>query len=480
MLEHKPISDALWLGVNSITSKILWAFTLILLMHELGPEGFAYITVGWAYFGLLAAVTDFGSAQSYLRKSSRDINYLKSYFLKVLMIKTFSTMSIIVSSIVLIYLMSNNLLTYRSKVLLLAGAAIMIDHFYVVFSYTAQLIGKLRIFTIIRVTQSVAILSVFYFILNFGGKELEVSIAHLMLTLLFLLIGMYYFLKFEEIKSLKKSNINTKDIIKEGMPFLSSSILNLAYYRVDVILLSYFATQTLTGIYSGQYQIILTFYAIPAILISAILPSMYKLNNDSEGIKNNLIVVSKYLNAIGIFLFPIVYLYSMEIMEIVGGEEFSVEHQGLKILSLLLLMFMFTVVLNALVAVDKIKDRIICETTALLVILIFGPFAIINYDLIGMAMIAIISYLLSGVLGIRFLVSAGYMDLFKILKDILKLIASIIPSISILLFLDISIIVKLTLYIVLFLICLKIFKVWDYEDMSRFKYVASKLYRYSS
>ena len=207
---------------------------------------------------------------------------------------------------------------------------------------------------------------------------------------------------------------------------------------------------------------------------------MYKLNNDSEGIKNSLIVVSKYLNAIGIFLFPIVYLYSMEIMEIVGGEEFSVEHQGLKILSLLLLMFMFTVVLNALVAVDKIKDRIICETTALLVILIFGPFAIINYDLIGMAMIAIISYLLSGVLGIRFLVSAGYMDLFKILKDILKLIASIIPSISILLFLDISIIVKLTLYIVLFLICLKIFKVWDYEDMSRFKYVASKLYRYSS
>ena len=471
MEKSKTISAALWLGLNSIASKVIWAATLIVLMHNLGPKSYGLLASTWAYFGLIAALTDIGSGQSMLRTASRNPSMLKSYLSTVLILKGTLTTFALTLVCILFFVYQEDNLFQKWVIIFFAGGAILFDHFQTLYVYVSQIIHRLGTYTIIRLCQSVLLFITLWLILIIGGREDEVSIAHFLITLIFMFVSGYVFFTIREISDLSRVPITINRVIREGIPFLGTALLNLAYYRIDVILLSLLATQKLTGIYSGQYQLILTLYAFPAILVSAILPGLYKLSKMKDGIKYNLNIACKYLNILGMLFFPCIFFYAKEIMELIGGQEFTEEYQGLQILSFLIPMFMFTVILNALVAIDKIKLRLICELSALLIIICFGPFAIAYFGLIGMASIAVSSYLFSGLLGIRFLWMRGYCQISKILFDFSKIILAVIPGLLIFLFSNAHYSINCVLYILLFLTGLSILKIWDSQDKMRFKHV---------
>lgn len=476
--DDKTTSSVLWLSINTLTSKILWLVTLVMLMRYLGPSDYGLLASSWAVFGLLAAITDLGMGQSMLRSGSRDILSHRYYFKVVLSVKILITSLILIIILGAAYLYDGEHLETKWFIYIAAGAAILFDHFQTIFMYTAQIIARLKIFTLLRIGQSMFLLILMYVFLSKNGSVFSVSIIHMLTALCFILVNVVVFYNLNEIKELPYNKLRLHAVMSDGIPFLSSILLNLAYYRVDIILLALLTNQKLTGIYSGQYQLILILYTFPSMLVSALLPKMYQISNDKNELRKVFDVCSKYLNVLSILIFPCVFFYAKEIMNLIGGEEFSEEYHGLQILSFLILMFSFTVVLNTLVVVNKISIRLLCELIALIITILLGPLMIKSFGLPGMASIAAFSYLCSGFIGIWYLNKKNHIQLSASLGNFMKLILYALPASIVFYISDANYLINCMAYIILCLLSFMYLKVWDSEDKLRLTRIV-KFFNYS-
>lgn len=346
------------LGIAVISRFIVGAIGLVvigLLTRSLGPAGYGYYNLIFAYLFIFSSIADLGLYAVLVREISK----VDSGEEKIIASKIFTLRL----GVVVLILAAADLLVFALPYPLLVKLGVLVASLFSVFSSLTQVLTgifqkHLRLYfvslaDIISRASQLALLIVLVYLkaglLMFVGAAVFSEIVHFFLTLLFsrslTRVGIFIDFKY------------WREILKISLPIAASLVFVLIYFKLDTVLLSLMKPAYDVGVYSVAYKILEVVIFLPAIYIGLIMPllSKHAFGDRTEFVRT----FRKAFNALSVFALPLaayLFVLSDKIVGIIGGSGFVQSGPVLKILSIaILLIFFGNLGGNAIVALNLQK-----------------------------------------------------------------------------------------------------------------------------
>lgn len=216
-----------------------------------------------------------------------------------------------------------------------------------------------------------------------------------------------------------------KSIMIKMWPITLSIIFNVVYLKGDILLLSFYRTQTEVGMYGAAYRVVDIVTQIAMLTMGILLPLLA--GSFARGIKEEF--KANYERAIilmlllGIPMATGMFVLAGPIMKLIAGTEFASATAPLQILSLAVFgLFLGAIYGHTAVALNRQKQTIAIYVSAAIFTLIGYLFFIPQYGMIGAAWMSVFSELYVGIL--LFITIHRFVKLPLPHSYILKIIAS--------------------------------------------------------
>jgi len=196
-----------------------------------------------------------------------------------------------------------------------------------------------------------------------------------------------------------------KKFLMLSWPIAITTILNLIYFKADILILSVFQPAAHVGYYGAPYKILEVITTLPHLILGLVLPvlTFYWVKNDKEGFKASF---QKIFDLFVILTFLMIVLFIAEakgIINFIAGPEYPVSISILRVLIWPTAIIFFSSLFNyGIIVVEKqkktIKYFLITALTSLVGYLIFIPkfsyFGAAYMTFLAEALIAVFSYFL--------------------------------------------------------------------------------------
>ncbi len=192
-------------------------------------------------------------------------------------------------------------------------------------------------------------------VLIYGGEEIAIALVMAVGTLLGFIVCVRLMKRI--LPTLPPIDWKeSRQLIREGFPFLLWTVFGIIYYRIDTVMLSFMTPEVTVGWYGAAYKFYDILSFLPSILTLSILPILSRL----YGKEGNMLEVTtqKSLNFILITGVPIsitVFFFARQITEFFYGiEGYGPSVINLQIFSVgVLLLYVDMIIGTAIVACDK-------------------------------------------------------------------------------------------------------------------------------
>ena len=377
-----------------------------------------YLVTGFATLGLPYTMVRFSAAE-------KDKNKIQEIFYSFLTLILVASLMI---SLILIFfskIISNGLFAGNVDVVIITSLIIFVGSLNLFFIDYFRAIGRMRIYSIILVTQTYLALGlVTYFTLS--GKGIAIIVSGFLIAQILIALGVFPII-FSQIgfKIPKFSNI--KGYLNFGLPTVS---VNLSYWIIDSsdrYFIAFLLGAAFVGYYSPGYILgaaILIFYTPFSILLPSVLPKYYD-NGRLEEVNAFIKYSLKYFLIVAIPSVFALTLLSKPLLMIISTPEIA--SYGYLVTPFVafssLLIGTYGIITNYLLLNKKTKIVGCILTVAAfssLLNIIFIPYL----GIIGAALVTLVSYFISFILGLYYT-----LKYFKIEFDYLFAIKSIIASI---------------------------------------------------
>jgi len=331
------------LGIAVLSRLIVGIIGLVIvgfLTRALGPGGYGYYSLIFAYLYVFSSIADLGLYTVLVREISRagtieeGLISSKIFTLRLFAVGSFAILA--------------DLLVFAFPYPLPVKLGVLAASLFSVFSSLAQVLmgvfqKHLRLYLVslsdvaARVFQLILVAVLVYLranLLLFVWAVVLSEVFHFLLVFTFSrpLIRVRFSVDFGY----------WKQTLKIALPVAASLIFTLIYFKLDTILLSLMKPAYDVGIYSAAYKILEAMIFLPAIYIGLVMPllSKHAFGDRVEFIKT----FRTAFNVLSVFALPAaayLFVLSDKIMRIIGGSGFIQSGPVLKILSVAILMIFF-------------------------------------------------------------------------------------------------------------------------------------------
>ena len=356
----------LLLGTN-VATKGAWAASLFLLLHHFGPRDFGVLAALWALGGLVAGFADLGVGQVLLRNGARTPGLARAIAGQALKLQI--GLSLLLFGILVAgahaFLPTPGLVGgAKWSVIIFSIAATLFDRMNALFTVFSQLAGDFRSFSLYRSGYFVALFVAFLIAIRAAGGLETIALAYFLLTLLFL-IPMGY----ETWKRLPDaaagSVASLPELIRQGIWFLGGTGLTIAYGRVEVLLLGFFAFTAFAGAYHIAYQLVLLVFSVSGIFFTIVYPRLYRHQRDTAALREDYLDTVRWLSLLAWAAALPLMLYAEPILQLLGGEPMRTYADLLRVLAGLILLLPGAAALNFLLPLDLLKQRVMSDLLGL-------------------------------------------------------------------------------------------------------------------
>lgn len=347
-------------GIAALSRLAIGGISLIVvgfLTRNLGPAGYGQYSLILAYLYVFTSLADMGLSTILVREISRedaDEKYISDniFTLRLVLIVGFCLVGIFLALA----------LNYPVQVKL--GIAIA-SIFGVLSSMSQVMMGifqkYLRVYfvsladVIARVIQLCMVLILVFTrptLLNFIWAVVLSEAVHFALIFFFsrriIKVKMAFDLKY------------WREIFVVSFPIAISLVFVLLYFKMDTVLLSLMKPSYDVGVYSAAYKVLEAIIFLPALYIGLVMPvlSRHAFGDRDEFLK----AYRRSFDILAIFAIPIMaylYLRATDIINLIGGHDFSQSVGVLKVLSIaIMLIFFGNLAGNALVALNLQKKGV--------------------------------------------------------------------------------------------------------------------------
>lgn len=244
----------------------------------------------------------------------------------------------------------------------------------------AETVGKLFIMvaTISVLRQGLGLLPVIW--VNLLGQAVTLLVSYLMARPLARFV-------------IRPNWVMWRTLLPQFWPIAVVSIMGLAHFKIDTLLLSFMKSAEDVGVYGFAYKLLEVFLIIPSILATNLLPVMTGM---AEGNAGQLVQVIRraglIMLLIAIPLTIFLLIFAPWLVVFVAHEGFSASVLPLQILSLAMLaIFLTTLLSQAVISVRAQKVLIPAYTLALLLNIGLNLYAIPRFSYLGAAVTTLIT-----------------------------------------------------------------------------------------
>lgn len=402
----KHIKDLILLYASKIISSFSNFLAQIIAARILSEQNFGALSFLIVCINILASVSAFGSGEFLIRKFSienakaiRWMKAIKKYNLYsyYLIIPIFIILSYFILGLngIFFSLMLTPLILNQSLVMLTTA----------VFQIKNNYSGLSVYLTVQNISYLISSIS----LLAFKNFEILIvvygTLALILMINSFKIIQNFYKEKLIIFGNAKFSDISVLEMLKELWPYGSQSLLYMLYFQGNILILSYFLGDRLTGIYSAIFTIINLILVAPTVLFQLyLLPKINKWIYEKDLSKLYFLknVIATLFFILGLFLCISLNFVDKWILNIIYGDKFIEYSDLFCILSIILPLRFFSTALGTLLVDEKmIKIKVKVFLCATIVMFITTTACSLNFGLNGSAVGIIFSELLIAILFFR-------------------------------------------------------------------------------
>jgi len=339
MIAQKITYNIIVSGAAKVLSIALALFGIGMLTRYLGTDGFGKYATMLAFFAFFSAVGDFGLYAIATREISRQKSNEQWILSRIFTLRLIISCTIFILAILFVWFLPYE---YDVKIgILIAAGAFIFSSSYGLLIGLFQKHLKMDWVALIELSGKLIQIAVIVTVvkLNLGFIIVALALFASMLwnfTFIFIFSRKFTKIAFHFDRSYWKS------FLRESAPMGISAFVTFLYFKIDIILLSFFSTSSDVGIYGAAYKIIETLIFFPAMVIGLMFPlfSRYIFTDKKIFIKISNIIL-KLFTLIVVPLVISVFFLAPQIIAIVGGAEFSDATSVLQILIFALALIFF-------------------------------------------------------------------------------------------------------------------------------------------
>lgn len=362
------------LGASNAFGKLLWATSLMLMMRALGPADYGRLVVIWSTAGMIAPLTDLGLSQLLLREGSRQ-PALTEQLRRLALLMRLAVGLPVVAAIVIFSNQGVHFSHLSLVTVAIATAAPLVDGAFLTATASAQIEGKIKSLALWRLAGFAALAMLLLLLLPYYNGMTVSATAYLGASMAALL-GFFLSAR-SEIRPESSPPISTRAALRRARPFLFMGVAAVAYGKLDVALIGVAIDSTSAAYYHASYQIILLVFSIPEVIFVAMFAGLYRSRAEAALLAQQWPSIRKVLCAVTAVILPSLWLYSPEVMKLLGGESFQPAGNVLRALCFMIALIPAAASFNFLLLLDRPHERAIIDSTCVaataLVIVIIAP-----------------------------------------------------------------------------------------------------------
>ncbi len=364
--------------------------SVVILTRYLGADGYGKFTLVLVYLSIFGIAADMGLFTISVREISKNLNRTQEIFSNTLALRAvLGTVVLMVAAAV------GWLLPYEPDVkvgILIAGVShlfgLMNSAMVAVFQ-SRLVMGYAALADVVgRLVALGAVVTVAALDLGFFAVVATATLG----TFMTFLVSSWFVRRYARLMLLKDT-VLWKSLLKESLPYGLALVAIQLYFRVDILLLSFFKTNADVGIYGAVFKVFELLVVFSGFFNNSTFPilnrrlkeSMEKARTFVQKSFNILFIGGLGIAAGGLTLAPFV-------MQVVGGQEFVAGADALRIvLGAMPLTFSVLALGSLLLAINRQKVMLRISVYSLLLNIVLNLVLIPMYGFLGAAIATLIS-----------------------------------------------------------------------------------------
>ncbi|MGA9118638.1 MAG: flippase [Bacteroidota bacterium] len=335
-------------GVTWVSSFIL----MIFLPRYLGSEDYGQLYLATSLALMAQVFIDFGGSYYIAKEIARDPSQAAPLIANSIGLRVVLTL---VSLLLLFLFTVVGGYPLQVKILvLILGAAKLWEGILAVFTSTFQGFERMEYRSLSSITERVFLTAVAVPVLLLGGDSAAIAVIMSLSTLVSFLVGFRFLRRL--VHRLPRISWNLAwGLAKAGVPYLLMAIFAVIYYRINAIMLSLLATESVVGWFGAAFRFFDILMFLPNILSLAVFPVLARIGGEQRNVSRT---TRKSLDVILLAGIPIclgTYAFAEGIIRTLFGlEQYAESLPILQVLSPgLLLVYVDFILVTALVAFDR-------------------------------------------------------------------------------------------------------------------------------
>lgn len=463
-----------WVMISQTIVSILGFVWTIMIARYLGVNDYGILGFATSIVSLLGITQDLGITNYSIRQIATDNNSAKKYLGNIIPLKLLLSLGTFGILSIALILMKSDETTITITLLFLVEGIFQTIMGTLNGTFQAFEKGKYQ-----GITNLILNISLFIFIILsiFTDLGLLGIVGSYILANIIGFIYEYYTLnklivkpKFEFDRSF------CKKLIRVSFPFAVTGILYSIYYSIDVVMLTNISGDYATGLYNATYKLISVLTIIYSMYTTVIYPEMSKFFKDDKGLLK--ISYEKSIKYVSIVMAPLAIatmIYSSDIINLIYGQEFDAAAPLLSILIWTAFIIFINSPGNTLLNASH-KEVTVTKIYGLAAIFnIMMNFILIPYlSYIGAALTTVLSDILIFSLQ-KYVIHKNFENPDKkFYLDLGKIVIGSIFLGGILYILNLNMWIAIPIGIIIYLITIILFKVFDDDDKYIIKEILGK------
>lgn len=267
-------------GVAELVGKFSTLALMVVLARLEGPIGLGVFVFALAWSELASTPIDMGYDRHFQRLIARDPSRLGSVLFNVLALKARRTVPVVAASWLIVWVAGYDADT-RAAVALLTVTYLLETVRYTVFAvFTAH--ERADLVGLVLVCQRLVSGGVGLLVLLLGAGVVAVAGAYVLAAAVGLVLAVALLARHVGLPRLALPRGPRAELERHSLPFAAQEMLSAGMARLDVVLLSVFASQAVVGLYGAAYRLLEASLIVSTSLLGAFSAMFTYLDEHSE------------------------------------------------------------------------------------------------------------------------------------------------------------------------------------------------------
>lgn len=257
-------------------------FVGVWVARYLGPEQFGIFSYALAFVSVFSSIAKLGLDSIIIRDLVIHPDKKNEYLGTAFWLKCIGAIITMLILGISLFLMPHDL---KTKIyILIIGAGITFQAFEVIdFYFQSQVLSKFV--SICKLTQ-LLLSSVLKLYLIFINADLLLFVLVTLIDQLTLSLALFISYKYQKAGGFlgNFSFLIAKKLLKDGWPYLLSSLAILVYMRIDQIMIKEMINDQAVGLYSAAIRVSEVWYFVPVIITNSVFPSIVSAKRNNEAL----------------------------------------------------------------------------------------------------------------------------------------------------------------------------------------------------